>query len=85
MKEAKYSVATWDMDLQRFTVQAGLTVESVNVPLWTLRRVLKELQGMGWETYRIRCPGGGRLSSPTVRVDRTDGAPVASILEGWKQ
>lgn len=62
LTEPLYSISTWDTDLQRFTPQAGLSCESINVPWRTLLRVMRELRQMGYQ-----------FGDPSVRVERTDG------------
>lgn len=79
-----YSVGTWCVVRNAFTVQDGLSVPSLNVPLWTVRQVLRELRLMGYTAHRF----GGRDawpydSDPMVVVERTDGQQEVEILRKW--
>lgn len=47
---ASYIVKTWDPDLQRFTPQVGVPVGPHT--LFGLRRPLRELQRLGYDTTR---------------------------------
>jgi hypothetical protein len=86
MPEPLYSAGTWDMDAQAYTVQEGLTVPCINVPLNVLRRVLRELRGMGYRAHRLRDGDGSHDDNDwSVLVERTDGAPEAEILAGWNR
>lgn len=79
-----YSVGTWDSDLNGFTVQAGLTVPSINVPLNVVRQITRELRQMGYTAHRKRSPDGGYWDNDaSVFFERTDGKPEAEILRGW--
>ena len=81
-----YSVGTWDGPAQAYTPQAGLTVPSINVPLATLRQIVRELRGMGYSAHYVRDPDGGHEANDwVVLIERTDGAPEAEIMEGWKR
>jgi hypothetical protein len=76
---ALYSVGTWNTDEQAYTPQAGLTVPSQNVDIHGLRRVLKELRGMGYSAHRYRDSNGEHDRNDwCVLVERTDGA----IMDG---
>jgi hypothetical protein len=60
--DTRYFVTTWDPELQTFTPQNG--VRSGPYSLWGLRRALRALQGMGYDTTR---DGGS-----AVLVERAD-------------
>lgn len=71
-----YSVGTWDADLQTYTPQIGLSVPSVNVPLWTLLQIIRELRKMGYECHRLRSSDGNHfINDSSVLIERTDGNP----------
>lgn len=77
MTQPLYSVGTWDTDLQAYTPQLGLTVPSQNVPLWTLKEVLRQLRRMGYSAHRYRDADGGHDDNDwCVLVERTDGRPL---------
>jgi len=46
----RYYVTTWDAELQQFTPQIG--VPEGPYTLWGLRRALRQLQDMGYETTK---------------------------------
>jgi hypothetical protein len=58
----RYYVSTWDTDLEKFTPQHG--VRTGPYSLWGLRRALRKLQELGYDTSR----GGGF----SVLVERED-------------
>ena len=67
-----YSVGTWDADLQDYTPQIGLSVPSVNVPLWTLLQIIRELREMGYECHRLRGSDGNHfVNDSSVLIERT--------------
>ncbi len=68
-----YSIGTWDMDSQAYTPQEGLTVPCLNVPLATMRQVVRELRGMGYTCHRVRCDGEYWNNDTAVLIERTDG------------
>ena len=71
-----YSVGTWDIDQQAYTPQCGLTMPCINVPLATMRQVLRELRGMGYSCHRLRgSDGSHEFNDWSVLVERTDGRP----------
>jgi hypothetical protein len=41
-----YSVRTWDVDLQEYTPQAGLSLPWDGLSLWQLKQALRELRLM---------------------------------------
>jgi len=72
--EPLYSIGTWDMDLQAYTPQKGLTVPCINVPLPTMRQVVRELRQMGYSCHRIRSSDGSHeMNDWSVLIERTDG------------
>ena len=85
-KGALYSVGTWGTDAQAFTPQAKLGLPWLNIPLWTLKRVLQRLKTMGYGCYRF---GGPEFrdddNDPFVMVERTDGKSKSAVLESWKR
>lgn len=81
-----YSVGTWDIDAQAYTVQDGLTVPCLNVPWRGLLAVLRELRSIGYTAHRRRDASGEHDDNDwSVLVERTDGAAEAEILDGWKR
>jgi hypothetical protein len=81
-----YSVATWDTELQAYTPQEGLSVPSINIPLWTLRQALRELRTMGYTAHRYRDEDGEHSSNDwCVMVERTDGMAESEILRLWQR
>lgn len=69
-----YSIGTWDADLQAYTPQAGLSVPCVNVPLPTMRQVVRELRGLGYTCHRRRDENGDYGDNDmAVLIERTDG------------
>lgn len=78
--EPVYSIGTYDMEVEAYTPQEGLTVPCVNVPLATMRQVLRELRGMGYDAQRIR---GDDCNDASVLVERTDGMSEAEVLASW--
>ena len=46
----KYCVLTWDPERQRFTPQSG--VRQGPYTIWGLRKALRKLQAMGYDTRR---------------------------------
>ena len=79
MNTPLYSIGTWDTDLQAYTPQIGVTVPCLNVPLATMREVLRQLRRMGYSCHRRRTSAGGEWSHDdndwSVLVERTDGKP----------
>lgn len=68
-----YSVRTWDMDLQRYTPQVGLSFPAFGLTLWQLRAALKELRAMGYSAHRRRDSEGERDDNDFyVLVERDD-------------
>lgn len=82
MNEPLYSVGTWDSEAQGFTPQEQFT-RCLNVPLWSVRRILRDLRRMGYGAYRFRCSNGQYESDPMIMVERTDGMTETEILEMW--
>lgn len=83
---ALYSIGTWDTDAQAFTPQAGLSVPCINIPLPTLRQVMRELRRMGYSAHRRRDVDGGHEDNDSwVLVERTEGLSEAEVLENWKR
>lgn len=80
----RYSVGTWDTDLQGFTPQKGAG-RSINITLWQLKRVLKRLRCMGYTAHRSGNPNEERCSDLYVLVERTDGMTREEIIESWKR
>lgn len=69
-----YSIGTWDTDEQAYTPQAGLSVPSINVPLPTMRQVVRELRRMGYSARRVRDSDGSHEHNDwSVLIERTDG------------
>lgn len=50
----KYSVETWDTELQRFTPQVGLVNPSVGISATGVKNVLMELSNMGYGCWPPR-------------------------------
>lgn len=74
MSHPLYSIGTWDTDRQAYTPQEGLTVPCINVPLATMRQVVRELRSMGYSCHRVRGADGEHWENDwTVLIERTDG------------
>lgn len=81
-----YSVGTWDSDAYGYTPQAGLSVPCLNIPLPTLRQVVRELRQMGYTAHRTRGADGDYDDNDwCVLIERTDGLEHEKILESWKR
>jgi hypothetical protein len=61
---ARYFVTTWDIDLQQFTPQRGCPTGPYSK--WGVRKALRRLQELGYDTYR---------GAPSVRVRCTNPQP----------
>lgn len=84
MSEPRYSVGTWDTELEAFTPQAG--VPAFNLTIHQLRQSLRDLRQCGYSAHRFRDPDGEHDDNDTsVLVERTDGMNEAEILENWKR
>jgi hypothetical protein len=90
--DARYSVGTWDTDLQCFTPQEG--VPAFNLTLSGLRKSLRLLRECGYTAHRFRSvmvmSDGSEMidhgdNDFMVLVERTDGMTEAEILESWKR
>ncbi len=53
-RRTRYTVRTWDTDLQAYTPQVGLSLPWRGLTLWQLRRALQELRTMGYTAHRRR-------------------------------
>lgn len=85
MKVRLYSVGTRDDGDHHYSPQAGLTVPSINVPLATVRQILRELRWMGYEGHRRRDHNGEHTDNdPSILVERTNGRSEAEILQSWR-
>lgn len=74
MTQPLYSIGTWDTDAQAYTPQAGLTVPCINVPLATMRQVVRELRSLGYTCHRFRDADGSHEDNDwAVLIERTDG------------
>lgn len=84
-----YSIGTWDPDAQGYTPHETTDTPCINVDINGLRRHLKELRKMGYTCHRVRHKCGDAWShddnDPLVLVERTDGLPLAEILERWQR
>jgi hypothetical protein len=82
-----YSIGTWDTEAQAYTPQEGLSVPCINVPLATMRQVVRELRRKhGYSTHRYRdADGGHECNDWCVMIERTDGMTEAEVLEGWQR
>lgn len=70
----RYSVGTWDVELQTYTPQVGLSITPINITWRQLLQVMRELRGMGYDCHRCRNPQGiYEDSDPSVYVQRVDG------------
>jgi hypothetical protein len=79
--EPLYSVGTFDGELDSYTPQDGLTLPCINIPLSTLREVLRQLREMTYSCRRRRGPGGDYDDNDSsVMVERTDGGMPDDIL-----
>lgn len=83
---ALYSVGTWSIDKQAFTPQQNIGMRSYNIPLWQLKRALKQLRRMGYTAHRLRDSNGEHDDNDLmVLVERTDGQDVRSIRRRWRR
>lgn len=83
-----YSIGTWDPDAQGYTPHETADTPCVNVDIHGLRRHLKELRRNGYTCHRVRfaTEDGWRWHDDfQVLVERTDGMPLAKILERWQR
>jgi hypothetical protein len=54
------------------------------VPLATMRQVLRELRGIGYDAHRIRgADGNYDCNDASVLVERTDGMSESEVLASW--
>lgn len=65
----KYTVETWDHELEAFTPQEGLDVPAIDVDVHGLRRALRALQQYGYACNR---------QDPSVLVRRLDDAQTSA-------
>lgn len=80
----RYSVGTWDTDLQAYTPQIG--VPAFNLSIHELRRSINLLRQCGYSCHRKRSADGSYDDNDhAVLVERTDGMSEADILESWKR
>lgn len=80
-----YSVGTWDMQTQRYTPQAGLSVPAFNITLAQLRQAVRELRSMGYSAHRRRTADGDHLDNDSsVMIERTDGKSETEIRKNWR-
>ena len=71
--EFTYSIRTWDMDLQAFTPQEGLSLPWEGLTLWQLKAALKELKDCGYQCHRRRdATGCYDNNDVSVLVERSD-------------
>lgn len=69
--EPRYSVRTWDSELEAYTPQTG--VPAFNLTLWQLRESLKALRQLGYTAHRRRSQQGDYEDNDwAVLVERTD-------------
>lgn len=83
-----YSIGTWNPETNGFTPHETADTPCVNVDTHGLRRHLKELRRVGYTCRRVRVAtenGWQWNDDPWVLVQRTDGMPLAKILELWKR
>ena len=87
MSEARYSIGTWDTELQAYTPQAGCDSPCINVDIHGLRRHLRELRDEhGYAADRVRDADGTHDDNDwCVLVERTDGMTIAEILKVWER
>ena len=80
----RYSIGTWDTDLQAFTPQ--IDVPAFNLTIVELKRSMRLLRRMGYSCHRYRDTDGGHdCNDVAVLIERTDGMDEAEILESWKR
>jgi hypothetical protein len=83
---ALYSIGTWDIDLQAYTPQDGLSVPSFNITLPQLRQAVRELRRMGYTAHRKRSEEGDYDENDwSVLIERTDGKEAEEILKSWER
>lgn len=85
MSDARYSIGTWDTELQAYTPQAGCDSPCINVDIHGLRRHLRELRDEhSYTAHRVRGDEGTHDDNDwSVLVERTDGATMDEIMKGW--
>jgi len=77
----RYNVLTWDPAAECYTSQDGLASPSLNVSLFGLRRVLRELRAIwGYACDYQRNDDGTHSGDPSVLVERADDPLVDEIM-----
>ena len=61
-----YTITTWDAELQEFTPQEGLALESQSIPLRQVRHVFRELR----QHFGYSCHRNHNDSDPAVLIER---------------
>jgi hypothetical protein len=86
--DARYSIGTWDGELQAYTPQCDCKTPWLNVDIHGLRAHLWELRRLplGYSAHRIRDPDGDHWDNDTsVLVERTDGMSEREVFERWER
>lgn len=70
---ATYTVLTWDLELQQFTPQTGMSVPHEGLTIHGLRAALKDLRAMGYSCHRTRDRHGRHDNNDAwVMVERSE-------------
>lgn len=82
MQEPRYSVGTWDTELQAYTPQVG--VPGINLTRAQLKASIRLLRYYGYTAHRYgNCSSDDRDNDTSVLIERTDGMTEAEILQHW--
>lgn len=85
-KTPLYSIGTWDVLIEAYTPQAGLSVPAFNIDRSQLRQAIRELRAIGYTAHRIRERDGSHDDNDTsVLIERTDGKSSEQIMEEWRR
>jgi hypothetical protein len=90
MTDARYSVGTWDTELQAYTPQVGLSVPSIGITWLQLLQAVRELKIFGYTAHRRRhVLSSGEFDHDdndwAVLIERTDDMSEAEVMESWKR
>ena len=81
---ARYSIGTWDTELQAYTPQHG--VSCFYLSRAELRQSIAQLRRLGYSAHRRGNTRDGHDDNDwAVLIERTDGRTAMEILEGWKR
>lgn len=84
MTAPRYSIGTWDSDLQRYTPQIG--VPSIGLTRKQLVESMRMLQGMGYSCHRTgNMSQVVRDSDPSVLIERSDDLSSTERMTNWER